>query len=104
MRSLSCFIITGSMLLGIFSCKDATRWGQYTSKEGAFAVEMPTNIVKTDKKIGKEMTHFTTWKPSSFALNMFKLFQVSYSDCAGCSTTDSAKLNALLEAGISLRK
>jgi hypothetical protein len=95
-------------LLIFSSCSDKkTVWGTYVSKEGGFSVYMPLNVVKTEKHevtaFGKQVTHFVTWRPSSFAIDKFKLFQVSYTDCP-THFADSSSLNAKLDSSINLRK
>ncbi len=88
----------------ISSCNNTTKWAEYTSKEGSFSVFMPADVKKTDKKYGKQVIHFVTWKPSSFALDKFKLFEVSYTDVPGAVGADTARLNILLDTSISNRK
>jgi len=93
-----------SMLVVMTSCKETTKWSDYTSKEGGFTVTMPSELKLSDKVYGKQTIHFITWKPSSFALDMFKLFEVSYMNCPGAAGADSTKLNALLDTCINMRK
>lgn len=99
-------LFAGSLLLS--SCGEATKWGKYTSKEGGFTVNMPLNPKKWTKRemtiFGKRETHYITWKPSSTALDKFKLFEVSYTDANGAIPRDSLRLSALLDSGINLRK
>ncbi|MCW3121669.1 MAG: hypothetical protein JWQ38_1161 [Flavipsychrobacter sp.] len=86
------------------SCKDETPWAQYTNKEAGFTVFMPAHPVKSDKKAGKQVIHFITWKPTTFALDKFKLFEVSYTDFPGVVVSDSNSVNAILDTAISQRK
>lgn len=87
-----------------FSCKDETPWAQYTSKEAGFTVFMPAGPKKSDHKNGKMTMHSVTWKPETFALDKFKLFEVSYTDYPSFVASDSNKVNALLDTAISYRK
>ena len=103
MRSVCSVVIICLCMLTV-SCKDSTKWAQYTSKEAGFSIFMPATPVKTDKKVGKQVIHFVTWKPATFALEKFKLFEVSYTDFPGINTADSASMNALLDTAISQRK
>lgn len=86
------------------ACKESTKWAQYTSKEGGFTVFMPSNPAKMDKKVGKQLIHFVTWRPATFALDKFKLVEVSYYDVPGGVSSDTSALNALLDSGINNRK
>ena len=95
------------LLCMTLSCgRDNIVWEKYTSNEGGFIVEMPTPIKKTDKKdlFWKGTTHFVSWKPSTFAIDKFKLFQVSYTDCPPGVSTDSLLLNVMLDSAIMVRK
>lgn len=101
-------IILGFSLLLLASCGEDTSWTKYTSNEGRFSINMPAHPRKWDKKevtvFGKQTTHYITWKPSSFALDKFKLFEVSYTDASVPLSSDSAHLNMLLDSGINMRK
>jgi len=93
----------------ISSCGDKNNeWAKYVSKDGGFSVYMPTPVTRSDKMevtaFGKQMTHFITWKPSSFAIAKFKLFQVSYTNCPEVFTRDSLKRNQSLDSAINMRK
>lgn len=103
MRSFICIAIV-SLCLFMSSCKDKTPWAQYNAKDAGFTVFMPANPVRTDKKAGKQTIHFITWKPATFALDKFKLFEVSYTDFPGVAVGDSVSRNALLDSAINLRK
>jgi len=109
MSSLIKISIFCLLAISVTSCtQDNDTWAKYTSKEGAFSVFMPTHLLKLDKKevtpFGKQVTHYVTWKPSTFAIDKFKLFQVSYTDCPARVCTDSVLLNAALDSAINLRK
>ena len=91
------------------SCSDNNEaWAKYSSKEGAFSVNMPGNIKRLDKTLptpfGKQVIHYFTWKPSSFSIDKFKLFQVSYTDCPSRAERDTAILRSALDSSIGLRK
>ena len=81
---------------------------KYTSNEGRFSINMPAHPKKWDKKevtvFGKQTTHYITWKPSSFALDKFKLFEVSYTDGPANLSYDTGRLNMYLDSGINMRK
>ena len=92
-----------------FSCSSNTgKWDRYTAKDGAFSVFMPATPEAYDRTevtaFGKQVVHYVTWKPATFELNKFRLFQVSYTDCPAQYTSDSARLNAALDSSINLRK
>ncbi len=84
------------------------KWEPLVSKEGNFTVTMPTPVEKAEKTelttFGKQPRYFVRWKPSSFAIDKFKLFEVSYTNCPASATTDSARLNATLDSAVELRK
>ncbi len=106
MRLSVVVLLLGALLIA--GCAKNTQWSKYTSREGGFSIYMPSEITKSEKRevtpFGKQTTHFITWKPSSFAIDKFKLFQVSYTDCPARYTTDSAHLNSILDSCIDLRK
>ena len=104
MRLYINIIIVTAFFCILSSCTDETPWTQYTSKEAGFTIFMPAGAVKTDKKIGKEVIHYITWKPTSFALNKFKMFEVSYTDYPGNIGADTVMLNSLLDTAINQRK
>jgi hypothetical protein len=108
MRIFFFFIFICPYLL-LLSCRENnSKWAKYTSKDGAFSIYMPADIVRSEKTevtaFGKQVTHFVTWKPSSFAIDKFKLFQVSYTDCPSRFIGDSNRLNTSLDSSINLRK
>ena len=84
------------------------KWEPLVSKEGNFTITMPTPVEKAEKTelttFGKQPRYFVRWKPSSFAIDKFKLFEVSYTNCPASATTDSARLNATLDSAVELRK
>ena len=109
MRSFAKFIVLICLLAVVSSCSDDNHpWAKYTSAEGGFTVMMPSRVKKSEKKeytvFGKQITHFVTWKPSSFAIDKFKLFQVSYTDCPPRIAADSALLNSALDSAMAIRK
>ncbi len=81
-------------------------WAKITSNEGGYIIQMPSPAVKKDKKdiFWKGVTHFTSWKPSAFAIDKFKLFEISYTDCPPSVSTDSLMLNVMLDSAIMTRK
>ncbi len=91
------------------SCSSNTgKWDRYTAKDGSFSVFMPTPVEAYDKTemtpFGKQVVHYVTWKPATFELNKFRLFQISYTDCPRQFTSDSTRMNAALDSSISMRK
>ena len=56
-------------------------WKNQIVPEGNFSVDMPLPMQKAEKTeitvFGKQVRHFVRWKPSSFAIDKFKLFEVS---------------------------
>ncbi len=83
------------------------KWAEYTSGEGGFSINMPAKTMKTEKvevtPFGKQKVHFITWKPSTFAIDKFKLFQVSYTDCPPRFTSDSVLTDFMLDSSIRMR-
>ncbi len=104
MRSLQNVVVACVAFCLLPSCKEKTTWSEYTSKDAGFTVFMPTHPARTDGKVGKQTIHYVTWKPTTFALDKFKLFQVSYTDYPGFVNSDSVRLNALLDSSINTRK
>lgn len=91
------------------SCGNSdAEWQQYTSGEGGFSVSMPGKVEKTEKvevtAFGKQKVHFITWKPSALAINKFKLFQVSYTDCPPRFSSDSVMMDFMLDSCIRMRQ
>ncbi len=102
---LSAFVLSLFMLV---SCGNTDeKWSTYTSGEGGFSISMPTKVEKTEKvevtPFGKQKTHFVTWKPSALAINKFKLFQVSYTDCPSKFIEDSIMRDFMLDSSIRMR-
>ncbi len=107
MRSLVKFSGVVSLLLVLSSCGgNNIDWQKYTSDQGSFMVQMPTPVVKSEKKdiFWKGTTHFVSWRPSAFAIYKIKLFQVSYTDCPPGVSSDSTMLNLMLDSAIMVRK
>ena len=90
------------------SSKNGGAWINHKIPEGGFSVNMPADSKKTEKKeataFGQQTTHYLTWKPSSFAIDKFKLFQVSATNCPANVVTDSNLLNLMLDSAIEMRK
>lgn len=102
---LSFFLLSVSL----FSCSnDEKGWKQHAVPEGNFTVEMPAPIQKAEKKevtvFGKQVRHFVRWKPSSMAIDKFKLFEVSYTQCPAGLEGDSMKIQAILDEAVDMRK
>jgi hypothetical protein len=64
---------------------------------------MPNQITKEKKTIvnkhgGKQEIYFISWRPSSFAIDKFKLFEVRYTDFSGhfSDTVVSQKLDSFI--------
>lgn len=102
-------ILKISLVFGILfmctSCSDdGDEWKKLNSKDGNFVINMPPNPKTFDKTemtpFGKQVTHYITWKPSSFAMDKFKLFQVTYTNCPANVMADSALLHVMLDSGI----
>ncbi len=99
----------GSCLL-ILSCggKKESDWYTLKSGEGGFTVNMPSKPVKSDKTevtaFGRQAVHFYTWKPGTFSIAKFKLFQISYTDCAPRLVSDSVMMELMLDSAINMRK
>jgi len=109
MRSIINFIGLLSFLIVLSSCSSNNEaWTKQNVPEGNFSINMPSEVKKTEKKevtaFGTQVTHFITWKPSSFAIDKFKLFQVSYTDCPANIAADSNLLNVMLDSAIDMRK
>jgi hypothetical protein len=83
------------------------KWAVYTSGEGGFSINMPAKPEKTEKvevtPFGKQKVHFITWKPSTFSIDKFKLFEVSYTDCPSRFSADSVIADFMLDSSIRMR-
>jgi len=93
----------------VVSCGEKNdKWITHNVPEGGFSVGMYSPVVKTKKTeitvFGKQERNFVSWKPSSVAIDKFKLFEVSYINCPASAITDSIQLNATLDKAIDLRK
>lgn len=90
------------------SCShEDSAWKTHTIPEGNFSVDMPSPIQKADKTevtvFGKQVRHFVRWKPSSFAIDKFKLFEASYTNCPGAALNDTFRLNRILDSAVDMR-
>ena len=87
---------------------EENKWALQTFNEGGFVVNMPTHIEKSEKTevtaFGKQVKHFVRWKPSSFAIDKFKLFEVSYTNSPVSDQADSGSVSAALDKAVELRK
>jgi len=86
------------------SCTEkSAHWQKYTSPDGTFSISMPEGYTKVDKKentvFGRQVVHYITWKPSVFALDKFKLFQVTYTEYP-----KGEPIEAMLDKSITERK
>ncbi len=110
MRKFIHLVSIGLCILLLPACSEEkfSSWSRYTSQSGAFSIEMPPHPKTVDKTeatvFGKQVVHYVTWKPGTFALDKFKMFQVSYTDCPQRFTSDSTTLNAALDSSINHRK
>lgn len=98
-----------SMTFLLSSCGgDHNKWAVQTVPEGNFSVFMPGPVEKFDKAeatpFGTEKRQFLRWKPSSVAIDKFKLFEVSYIVCPTNIGADSMVLNRVLDSAVNLRK
>jgi len=79
----------------------------YTSADGGFSINMPSDPKRTVKVIttpfGKQATTFIEWKPDNISINKFKLFQVSFTDCPASLMTDSSGRQRILDSAINMR-
>ena len=90
------------------SCGGGTPdWDTYTSAEGEFSVIMPTNTKLTEQVLptpfGKQVVHFVAWKPASMAIDKFRLFQVSFTECPSGYMADSMSLQRVMDSCIAMR-
>lgn len=90
------------------SCSSEEKgWKKQSIPEGNFTVDIPSPIEKAEKNevtvFGKQTRHFVRWKPSSFAIDKFKLFEVSYTNCPAGIMTDTARLNSILDSAVEMR-
>ncbi len=111
MRSL--FKLSILPLLGIVlaSCGGSNgdnSWVHYTSPQGAFSVSFPSQPKTSEKTevtaFGKQVVHFVTWRPKTFSIDKFKLFEVSYTDCPARFISDSLMTDIMLDSSIRIRK
>ena len=108
LRSLSVIVfIVFTFTLSSCSQNDV-KWQKYTASDGTFSINMPESYTKTEKRentvFGRQVVHYVSWKPSVFALDKFKLFQITYTECPKGYTSDTLSLGALLDRSISERK
>ncbi len=95
--------------VGFASCGgNSTEWVQINSGDGGFSAMMPPNTVKSEKvevtAFGKQKVHFITWKPATFSIDKFKLFQISYTTCPPNLVRDSIMVDFMLDSCIRMRK
>ena len=71
-------------------------------------IMMPGSAKQHDKVeetvFGKQTTHFLTWRPGAFAMNKFKLFEISYTDCKPAMIADSMSRENVMDAAVLLKK
>jgi len=106
MRNLTILLLALTVLS---SCgAEHNAWSVESVADGGFTINIPTPIEKTQKTevtpFGKQVRHFVRWKPSSFAIDKFKLFEVSYTNCNPAAIADSSNLNIMLDSAIEMRK
>jgi hypothetical protein len=102
-------IIAICIVLGLQSCsREDAGWKTHAINEGNFTIDMPSPVIKADKVeetvFGKKTRHLVSWKPSSFAIDKFKLFEVSYIDCPLSLSSDTFKMNNALDEAVEMRK
>ena len=102
-------MVISSVVFMLSSCANNNlKWQRYTAGDGSFYISMPEGYTKTEKRentvFGRQVVHYINWKPSVFALDKFKLFQVTYTDCPVGFTSDTLSLGALLDRSITERK
>ncbi len=82
-------------------------WYTFDCPEGGFRINMPEKPVKSDKvevtAFGKQTVHFYTWKPKTFSIAKFKLFQISYTDCPPRYISDTIMGSVMLDSSIRMR-
>ena len=108
-KKLRYFLYLLLLPLLITACSSEERgWKNQTIPEGNFSVDMPMPMQKTEKTeitvFGKQVRHFVRWKPSSMAIDKFKLFEVSYTECPASVTADSFRINMVLDSAVDMRK
>jgi hypothetical protein len=106
LRYFSYLLILPLLML---ACSSEERgWKNHTVPEGNFSVDMPMPMQKAEKTeitvFGKQVRHFARWKPSSMAIDKFKLFEVSYTDCPASVLSDSFRINMVLDSAVEMRK
>lgn len=106
MRSL---VVVLGLLIFLCSCSGSSSdWATHNSKAGGFSVQMPAPVANLKKNevtpFGKQDRHFVRWKPSSFSISRFKLFEVSYITCPAYVSADSMAMARVLDSAIELRK
>lgn len=109
MRSFFNLVAVALSAVLFFSCTGGnSNWSRYTSGEGGFSVNMPGKPEKTDKVLvtafGKQKVNFVSWKPSALAIDKFKLFQVSFTNCPAQYGTDTVMRDYMLDSCIRMRK
>lgn len=107
-RFINLAIVSYFILLFSSCTNNDFRWTKYTAPDGSFSIRMPASAKVFDRQeqtpFGKQVVHYVSWKPSTFELNKFRLFQVSYTDCPARYTIDSSHTNVSLDSSINLRK
>jgi hypothetical protein len=86
MRHFLSLIVISLIILTLPACsKKDRKWVKYTAGDGSFSIKMPENYTVSEEKentiFGKQVVHYVSWKPSALSLDIFKSFQVKYTDC-----------------------
>ncbi|MCF8450057.1 MAG: hypothetical protein K9G49_09335 [Taibaiella sp.] len=105
MRSIFTLILLSTLL---YACGgDRNKWDTHSIPEGGFTIAMPSPISKSEKKevtpFGTQIRHFVRWKPSNFAIDKVKLYEVSYTDCPASVMADSLLLQSMLDSAVDMR-
>jgi hypothetical protein len=88
--------------------QEKTTWSELSSNEGGFTINMPAPVKKSEKVIetpfGNQKVCFFSWQPPGYAIDKFKLFEVSYTNVPSRVANDSALTEEMLDKSIELRK
>lgn len=96
--------------LFLFSCgsDELAEWKDYKSAAGSYTIHMPAPVKTFTKKLetpfGKQDVTFAQWEPSSYSIDKFRLFQVSYTKCPARFAHDSFAVQSKLDKAIEMRK
>jgi hypothetical protein len=102
-------IIACIFVMFLSSCsQEETKWSEFTSNEGKFTINMPSPTKKSEKVVetpfGSQKVYFYSWQPPGYAIDKFKLFEVSYTSVPARIANDSELIEEMLDKSIELRK